>query len=86
MKMSRHLSRQAGRRARETAMAPNYVAPLLAHLYDRLPLPPGCIHHVEARHDDDCAFWTGGRCDCEPIIESGARIDAKYHRKLGVDL
>lgn len=55
---------------------PAYLPLLIRHFQDR-KLPPG-VHHIEVRHDDDCAFWRGLPCDCEPIIETGARVDRKY--------
>ena len=45
---------------------------------ERANLECGKVHHLEIRHDDDCAHWMGKPCDCEPEIESGARIDRKY--------
>ena len=30
---------------------------------------PGEVVALDVRHDDDCAFWRGGACDCEPDIE-----------------
>ncbi len=34
----------------------------------QLPIRPGTVTHVEVLHDDWCAFWQGGVCDCEPEI------------------
>ncbi len=28
----------------------------------------GIGHRVCVYHDDDCAFWRGGPCDCDPDI------------------
>ncbi len=29
---------------------------------------PG-LHDVDVLHDDECAIWCGGECDCEPDIQ-----------------
>jgi hypothetical protein len=51
----------------------------LEDLVDRLTgAPTGSILHVEIRHDDDCPVFRHRPCGCEPIIESGKRIDRKY--------
>ena len=42
------------------------------------PIESGKVHHVEVRHDADCAFWHDHACDCSPTIETGARVDRKY--------
>jgi len=55
---------------------PKYVDPLLSHLR-RSPVEPG-LHHIEVRHADDCRIFEGETCNCEPEIETGARIDQKY--------
>ena len=49
----------------------------LKDLADRGGLQPG-LAAIEIRHDDDCPRLTGGECDCDPEIESGARIARKY--------
>lgn len=58
---------------------PRYLALVLAHLEAQRP-KPGTFVHVEVRHDDDCALWDGGDCNCEPEIETGQRVDRKYGR------
>jgi hypothetical protein len=55
---------------------PSYLPAMVRHVQD-VKLPPG-VHHVEVHHAHDCGFWEGGPCDCDPIIESGARVDRKY--------
>lgn len=54
----------------------NYVKKLL-DLVDagKLDLDPGTLHHLHVFHDDDCAVWDGGFCDCAPefILENGAQ-------------
>lgn len=56
---------------------PAYLRPLLAHIRE-MGLRPGTITHVEILHDDDCGFWSGKPCDCEPEILSGPGITEKY--------
>lgn len=41
-------------------------------------IEPETVHHIEIRHDDDCAHWSGDGCDCEPEVESGTRVERKY--------
>lgn len=55
----------------------NYIRQLLKHLQENPP-EPGDVHHVEVRHDDDCRIWDGRPCDCEPVVESGARVNRRY--------
>jgi len=31
-------------------------------------LGPGAVLRVSVAHDDWCAKWTGGRCDCDPVV------------------
>ena len=46
----------------------NYAAKLLALIErERLDLAPG-IHHVDIHHDDWCAIYKGGTCDCAPDV------------------
>lgn len=56
---------------------PNYVRALRKHLQENPP-ERGAVEHVEIRHDDWCRIFEGGTCDCEPVVESGTRIDRKY--------
>lgn len=56
---------------------PRYIHPLLRHLQE-MELEPGQVHHIEVRHDDGCQVWDGKPCDCEPVVESGDRVDRKY--------
>lgn len=34
----------------------------------KLPTGPG-LYHADVYHDDDCAHWRGGACDCEPDVK-----------------
>lgn len=56
---------------------PRYLDALLRHLQET-GAQRGAVTHVEIRHLDGCAFWRGKPCNCEPEVETGARIDAKY--------
>jgi hypothetical protein len=58
---------------------PRYLDALLRHLR-AVGIEPGKVHHVEVRHDDGCAHWKGRPCDCEPEIETGARVDRDRER------
>ncbi len=61
-------ARQWRRRSRREASASggNYLPDLLA-LAPRVTGRPG-VHHVNVFHDDDCAYWRGGTCDCRPEV------------------
>ena len=61
--------------------APNYLPVLLEHLTQTPTVREG-VHHVEVRHHDDCGMFHGKPCDCEPEIESGARVNRKYEGTL----
>ena len=56
---------------------PRYLKAIERHLR-ATGIEPGRIVHVEVRHDDDCAVWRREPCDCEPVIETGARVDQRY--------
>jgi hypothetical protein len=34
-----------------------------------LNIRPGTVNHVDIRHDDGCAVFGGGYCDCDPDVE-----------------
>ena len=53
---------------------PPYMRQALEHGKDRA----GEIVHVEVRHDDDCGIFKDRACDCEPVVESGKRVEKKY--------
>jgi len=44
----------------------NYMAPLLKVAEGT---HKGSVAEVTIRHDDWCAIWRGGRCDCKPIVK-----------------
>lgn len=36
------------------------------------------LYHLEILHDDWCAVWKGGRCNCNPsIYQDGKRVDCE---------
>ena len=37
----------------------------------------GTVSHVDVWHDDTCSVWTGGACDCEPIVRQRETIPAR---------
>lgn len=54
----------------------NYIKKLLALASEgKLDLAPGTLSHLHVLHDDDCAVWSGGFCDCDPVLvlEKGGR-------------
>lgn len=57
---------------------PRYLDLLIRHALDSEELNKSGVHHVEVHHDDSCAHWSGGRCDCNPTIVSGKLIDRKH--------
>ena len=46
---------------------PNY-AKKLARAAELGLLKPGEVGLTNVAHDDDCAHWNGGICDCDPEI------------------
>lgn len=54
----------------------NYVKKIM-ELVDagKLDPDPGALSHLHVFHNDDCAVWDGGLCDCEPefVFEDGTR-------------
>ena len=54
---------------------PPYLRQVLEHAKD---VRPGEVVHVEVRHDNWCGIYEGRACDCEPEVESGARVERKY--------
>lgn len=43
----------------------NYKDPTMEETSD---LQPGDVLRVEVYHDDSCALWTGGACNCDPEL------------------
>jgi len=72
------------RRRKKRQTRPNYLSDAI-----RLGqhLDPGRIGILVVRHDDDCAHWDGGLCNCQPdtemeIHESGrSAVDAMKARQ-----
>lgn len=51
--------------------APAYLGKLIAECEaGRIPTKPGAALAVEVLHDDWCAVFRGGRCNCEPEIHA----------------
>ena len=66
-----------------TTEIPAYLDDLIAQMREELRGGPG-VHHVDVFHDDDCAHWRGGVCDCRPDVrvrseEPGASDCAKAY-------
>lgn len=57
---------------------PRHVSEIIREHLEGVGLEPGQVHHVEVRHAEHCPFWDGHDCDCEPEVESGARVERKY--------
>ena len=34
----------------------------------KLPSDAG-LYHLDVYHDDNCAIWQGGACDCDPVLK-----------------
>ena len=52
------------------AKNPQYLRKIIATAQQR-QLSPG-LHIVQVRHDDWCALWQGGECNCDPEISMAA--------------
>ena len=50
----------------KTERVPKYIERLLAGGWE---WTPGEVVSVAVLHDDDCAHWRGGVCDCEPEVK-----------------
>lgn len=45
-----------------------------------LKLPPGRLYHVDIYHDSSCSIWSGGECDCDPVVRvEPIKIDSLLH-------
>lgn len=51
---------------------------LLKKHISEMKIEKGTIHHIEVHHDEWCAHFDGGECDCEPFVFSGPAIQRKY--------
>jgi hypothetical protein len=49
-------------------MKHNYMKKLM-ELYENGKLPRVGLNLVDTYHDDGCAIYRGGRCNCDPDIE-----------------
>jgi len=52
------------------AKIPNYLKKISATA-QQLQLAPG-LHIVQVLHDDWCAIWRDGECNCEPEVRLSA--------------
>ena len=43
----------------------NYYAPMMAMAQRGAP---GEVRHVHVFHDEHCAIYSGGYCDCDPVV------------------
>ena len=57
----------------------NYIEKLVQYA-KQTPLGIG-EHHMEVLHDDWCAWFKGGRCNCHPII--GPRAGPPNSQAIG---
>ncbi len=48
--------------------APKYLEEI-ARMLAAERAEPGSVTHVAVRHDDWCAIFRGGGCDCHPSVE-----------------
>lgn len=67
--MNRHERRRARRidKDKETKFFNDYVAHLPRVPLNE-PLERGRVYHMVVAHDDWCAFYGGGECNCNPEI------------------
>lgn len=50
---------------------PHYLPALAEAIKDgRLPVARGKVNHAFVSHDDWCAIFKGGVCDCDPEVAS----------------
>ncbi|MFW6388913.1 MAG: hypothetical protein ACOCY9_03295 [Desulfohalobiaceae bacterium] len=48
----------------------------LSKLFDAVgELPKGQVNHLTVLHDDYCAIWKGGACNCDPEVVKGKPED-----------
>ncbi len=51
----------------------------IVDLMDRGELPKVGVYQADVYHDSWCKHWTGGACDCEPIV----KIRGQYGQRSG---
>ena len=66
-----------GGKERDVRRPPKYLAEVIAE--GRTHGKPGEVTVVDVYHDDDCAIWQGGPCDCQPVVK--ARKPKANHRR-----
>ncbi len=54
---------------------PAYLPELIDKLRAELSGGPG-VCHIHVYHDDDCAIWHGGVCDCKPDVRTETPAEA----------
>ena len=42
-----------------------------------LQTEPGAVNHVHVYHDDSCAVFSGGTCNCDPEIKMEGKTNGK---------
>jgi hypothetical protein len=66
---NRHERRRAARmKAHENRFYETYIRHLPS-LPANAPFKPGEVHHIVYFHDGWCCIYSGGACNCSPIIE-----------------
>ncbi len=54
--------------------------PAVAVLAAQVLRHPGSVVRVEVRHDDGCAIFRDGSCDCDPeVVASAVRPEVVLH-------
>ena len=46
---------------------PHYLK-ILEKAYQAGFFPPGSVGEIEIQHDNDCAIFKGGACNCDPTV------------------
>jgi hypothetical protein len=58
----------------------NHIRAVLTH-YANGGARKGKVTHVEVQHDNECALFAGGACDCGPTVATGPAVDRKHGRR-----
>jgi hypothetical protein len=69
--MNRHQRRRAARMARHNQLYETYVRHLPRVPLDA-PLERGRVYHMVYFHDEQCAFYSGKSCNCQPTVSRHA--------------
>jgi hypothetical protein len=65
------MNRRERRRARAMAQHNDFYNNYITHLPTvppGAPLERGRVYHMVMHHDDWCSIYSGGGCNCDPII------------------